>query len=299
MEKMKKDVEVTAIVPVYNEEDSVEATLQRLKKTLKESGVSHEIIAINDASKDGSGKILEKVSGVKVIHHKKNKGYGASLKSGILEAAGDWILITDADGTYPIEDAPKLLRERKDNEMVVGARTGKHVKIPLTRRPAKWILKMFVRALTGIKVPDLNSGLRVFKKELAIEYWNLLPNGFSFTTTITVMSLVDNHDVKYIPINYFSRKGKSSINPIRDFIGFSILILKLITYSKPLNFYLPSALVVLLLGIAKGTRDYLRTNGIDDLSVILCLVAVQIFFFGLLADMMSKRLKTNVWDKRV
>jgi glycosyltransferase involved in cell wall biosynthesis len=222
--------EVSVVLPVYNEEAVVADTLSRVKNAMKRSGKGFEIIAVNDCSKDNSGKIIERVSGVKAIHHKVNKGYGASLLTGVKAAKGEWIAISDVDGTYPVEDIPKLLSYSAGFDMVVGART-KGAKEPLLRKPAKLFLCALTSALTKKWVPDVNSGLRVFRKKDALRFIHLYPQRFSFTTTMTIAFLVNKYRIKYVPINYYTRKGKSYIKP-KDFFRFIILIFKVFAVAK-------------------------------------------------------------------
>src|SRR5262249_30531562 len=158
------------------------------------------------------------------------------------------LAITDADGTYPIDDITNLARQTDGFDMVVGARTGSHVKIPFVRRPAKWFINQLANYLSGHKIPDLNSGLRLFKRELAERFFSLFPEGFSFTTTITVSGLTNGYQVKFVPVNYFKRVGQSSISPLRDFFGFMFLVVRLVTYFKPLNVFLPAATVIFMIG---------------------------------------------------
>jgi glycosyltransferase involved in cell wall biosynthesis len=280
-------IKYSVIIPLYNEEKSILSTVNSVKKIMK--NYSYELILVNDASKDRSASILSKLQGVNVINHPVNKGYGGSLKSGMRAAQGEWIIIADADATYPIEDIPKLISYTTKYDMVVGARTGRKVEVPLLRRPAKWMLKIVARAVTGINIPDLNSGLRVFKKEMAMRFWNLYPQGFSFTTTLTIASLANNYAVKYVPINYFKREGKSSINPIKDFIGFNMLIFKVALYFAPLKFFTPTSVVLFLIGIIKAIMDFVSGGRIGIFAAIVMLFSVQIFFFGLLADLVNKR----------
>lgn len=294
-----KSVKISVIVPAYNEEKAITSTINRLKKTMAGVKDSSEIIVVNDGSKDNTAQILKKTTGIRAISHKVNMGYGASLKTGIMNARGDWIVITDSDGTYPIEDIPKLLQYTDEFDMVIGARTGKHVKIPTARRPAKWLLRKVVKVLTKVDVPDLNSGLRVFKKEMAMRFWNLFPDGFSFTTTITVASLSNRYKLKYIPINYYERKGKSTIHPIRDFVGFNMLIMRIVTYFNPLAIFIPVSLIAILIGIAKGVFDFLINNRIGTFAMLMVVFGLQVFFFGMLADLVNKRLERNVWNKRI
>ncbi len=287
-----KPISVSVIIPVYNEEEVITKTISAVKKVMNLSSIKEfEIIVVNDGSKDKSPQIISQIPNIIKINHPINKGYGASIKSGIRVSKFEWILILDADGTYPIADIPKLINETQGYDMVVGARTGKNVFIPVMRRPAKYILKKMTRIMTGMDIPDLNSGLRIFKKSLAEKFWTMFPDGFSFTTTITLASLTNGYSVKFIPINYFKRTGKSSINPIKDFIKFNILIFKMVIYFSPLKFFTPLSIFILILGILRGWRDYLVVNHLGELSLALVFVAAQLFFFGLLADLISKRMR--------
>ncbi|HHE36495.1 MAG TPA: glycosyltransferase family 2 protein [Candidatus Woesearchaeota archaeon] len=286
LKKMK--VKYSVIIPAYNEEKSILQTINTVKQVMK--NLPYELIIINDASKDRTGILLRRIRGIKVITHPVNKGYGASLKSGLRVAQGEWVIITDADGTYPIKDIPRLLEYIPENDMVVGARIGRKVYVPPLRKPAKMILSIVSRIVTGMRIPDLNSGLRVFRKEVAMKFWNFYPNGFSFTTTLTIAMLVNNYNVKYIPINYYKRKGKSSINPLKDFIGFNFLIFRVALNFAPLKFFAPTSITLLVIGIIKGAIDFLNTGKIGIFAAILVLFSVQIFFFGLLADLVNKRL---------
>lgn len=282
-------IKYSVVVPAYNEEDCIRDILNKLKSVMSNIGKPYEIIVINDGSTDATGETVKSMRKIKLIIHEQNKGYGASLKDGIKESKGKWIIITDADGTYPVEDIAKLLEYTKNHDIVIGARTSKDVSIPLMRRPAKWMLARLSNYITSTKIPDLNSGLRVFRKDLTYLFWNLFPDGFSFTTTLTVASLCSGYHVKYVPINYFKRKGKSSVHPIKDFIGFVKLLSKIALYFRPLKVFLPASLIILILGILRGIRDLYLTNSLGELSVIFILGSMQIFFFGMLADLVVNR----------
>jgi len=281
-------IKYSVIIPVYNEEKAITQTIAAVKKAMK--NLPCEIIAVNDASKDKTGQILSQIQDITVISHTSNKGYGASLKSGIRASKGEWIIITDADGTYPIADIPKLLSYTLRYDMVVGARTGKKVQTPLVRRPAKWMLKQVARIATGVNIPDLNSGLRVFRKDMALKFWSLYPNGFSFTTTITMAALANGYDVKYIPINYFKREGSSTVRPVKDFLGFNFLIFKVALYFAPLKFFLPTSIALFLIGLIKGILDFMRQGQRGIFAAIAVLFSIQIFFFGMLADLVNKKM---------
>ena len=173
--------------------------------------------------------------------------------------------------------------------MVVGSRGGAGISGSPFRRLARWTLRKMVHGLTGIMVPDLNSGMRVFKRSLYAEYRHLLPLGFSFTTTLTVASLYSGHRVEYIPIHYERRVGRSNIRPVKDFLGFVILIVRLASYFEPLRFFLPASLVLLAVGVARAIRDIIVVNQFGALSVILILTSFQIFAFGVIADVIVRR----------
>ena len=284
-------VNLSVVVPVYNEEKSIVDTIIRIKETLKGIKLKSEIVIVNDGSKDNSHKILKDVKGIVYLRHIRNKGYGASLKTGIKKAKGEWIAITDADGTYPIEDLKKLIKYTKICDMVIGARTKKGSKAPTIRKPAKWMIKKLAEFLTGKKIPDINSGLRIFKKDIALRFWNLFPNGFSFTSTITVSSMVNNYSVMFIPIQYFKREGKSTISTIRDFVGFISLVFKIVMYFNPLKIFTPLGLALLISSIIKGSIDFVTQNSVGAGTIMIFLTGLQIMVLALIADLIIKRTK--------
>lgn len=283
------DLSVSILIPAYNEEGAIAETVETIRKQAP-FFKDLEIVVINDGSKDRTGEIARTLP-VTLIEHPVNRGYGAALKSGMQRARHEYILIADADGTYPLEDIPKLMADAPDFDMVVGARTGAIVQVPLIRRPAKWMITRLAEYLSQQEIPDLNSGLRVFRKEAALRFLTLYPDGFSFTTTITLAMLTNHYRVKFIPINYHRRVGKSSIHPIRDFTNFTILIIRICAYFKPLNVFVPPALLLIILGIAKGFVDYRGQQHLGLLAVSLALTGVQMLFIGLLADLIDQRMK--------
>lgn len=277
---------VTILIPAYNEERGIGPVLEEVKRL----GLPGEIVVVDDGSLDHTFEAASAVSGIKVLRHDVNRGYGQSLKTGILGATHDIIVITDADGTYPNEDIPKLLKFVQSYDMVVGARTGKKVKIPILRRPAKKFLNLLANYLAGVEIPDLNSGLRIFRKEVAREFFHILPAGFSFTTTITLAMLSNGYRVKYVPIDYHQREGKSKINPIRDTLGFTSLIVRTTLYFNPLKVFMPLSGFVVLTAVGLLVFSKLVLHRVMDISVIVLLTAaLQIAVIGMLADLIDKR----------
>jgi len=287
---------LTVVIPVYNEEGAVADTVRHLDEILGASAFAdcHEVLVVDDGSTDGTAAELESCASspsVTVIHHPVNRGYGTALKTGIRRARYDLVAITDADGTYPNERIPELAaRIEAGFDMVVGARTGDVVKIPLVRKPAKWVLNQLANYLAGMKIPDLNSGLRVMKKPVVQKFEHILPAGYSFTTTITLALLTSHYLVEYVPVDYARRVGKSKFHPIKDTWNMGVLILKTVMYFKPLKVFIPAAAIVAGLGFAAFLYSYLWMPRVLDMTLLVSLMtAVQLTAIGLLADLIDKR----------
>ncbi len=279
----------SVLIPVYNEEGALAETVAILSEQAARFR-DFQIVVIDDGSTDRTAEIARELS-VTFLQHPSNLGYGAALKTGIRHAKFDLIVIADADGTYPLGDIPKLVAAMESADMVIGARTGANVHVPLVRRPGKWLLTRLAIYLSRQNIPDLNSGLRVFRKDVALRFLPLYPEGFSFTTTITLALLTNGFRVKFIPIDYLRRVGKSSIHPLRDFTNFVILIIRICAFFKPLYVFTPPALALLLLGIVKGSIDYTRQGHLGLLGVSMAMTGIQMLFIGLLADLIDQRMK--------
>lgn len=280
---------VSVLIPACNEEVSLADTVAAIEKH-RALFREMEIIVINDGSRDRTPEIARTLP-VVLVEHDTTRGYGASLKGGLRIAKGELILIADADGTYPLEEIPRLAAEVGNFDMIVGARTGEDVHIPFFRRVGKWIITQLAEYLSGQRIPDLNSGLRIFRRDIALRFLSMYPDGFSFTTTITLAMLTNHYRVQFLPINYRKRLGKSSIHPVRDFINFVILIIRICACFKPLNVFVPPALLLILLGIVKGTIDYTQQHHLGGLSITMTLTGIQTLFIGLLADLIDQRMK--------
>jgi glycosyltransferase involved in cell wall biosynthesis len=282
---------VDIIIPIYNEEESAPNVIKEIKNTFNDSNFKFKITVVDDGSTDNS---YDKIKDLchNVIRNKVNKGYGAAIKKAIRHTDGDLIVIIDADGTYPPGAIPKLLEKLDDFDMIVGARTGKDVKIPFLRKPAKFIFSKLANYLSEYKIPDLNSGLRAFTRKSVEQYLHLIPNGYSLTMTVTLAYLCDGLDVEYIPIDYHKRIGKSKIKPLRDTKNFIFTILRTIMYFNPLKICLPLSLILasLSLGVLIYTAKYLDRI-MDGTVAVLAIASIQLIVIGLLADMITKRSK--------
>ncbi|MCK5060992.1 glycosyltransferase family 2 protein [Candidatus Parcubacteria bacterium] len=281
-----KPIQLSIIIPVYNEEKAVTKVINDIKDTVsKIPDIEYEIILINDGSTDNSLQIIKQIQGINVLEHSRNKGYGASLKTGIRHSQYEWIIIIDADGTYPVTAIPELIKHTDNYDQVIGSREKKGNAIPLERRHAKKFLNRFAGYIAGRKVPDLNSGLRIFKKDIVRAYWGLFPTRFSFTSTLTMVCLSHGHDTKFIPIDYYERTGESSIRAL-DFFNFLKLIFKLSLFFKPIKVFAPLSGLILMIPLILAIA-YLfgfSTKFFDTTIIVLSATALQTLFFGLLAE---------------
>lgn len=285
---------VSVVVPCFNEQGAVKQTIEQIRLALESLSMPWEMVFVNDGSKDGTASVLDDIEQsspwFRVVHNPRNLGYGASLKRGISQARYARIVITDADGTYPNERIPELVQLLDESDMAIGARVGKNIKVPLVRRPAKWVLLHYARALTGADIKDVNSGLRAFWVHHARNVWSMLPNTFSFTSTITIAMHIQNLDVRYVPIAYHARVGQSSIRPIRDTLRFFSLILRTVMYFKPLPVFGAFALVLMLSALTVGVLSKLLTGILADVTVTSLFSTGIVFLgLGLIGDLINAR----------
>ncbi len=285
---------ISIVIPVFNEQECLKKTIHQMEELLENSDFEFDIIIVNDGSTDGSNEILEVINNpsIKIIHHDINRGYGAAIKTGIAKSSAPYVCITDADDTYSNLDLKKLANYIKDGySMIVGARTGDIVQIPLLRKLPKWMLNKLANYLTGVTIPDINSGLRIMKKEDVEYFMKILPNGFSFTTTITLAMLTNDMPVCFQPINYYHRKGKSKIRPFYDTLNFLQLIVRTSLYFNPLKVFIPlSGMLVVLAFLVLMLSWLFLEHAMDVTFGIIMMTAVVIIAIGMLADLIDKRL---------
>jgi glycosyltransferase involved in cell wall biosynthesis len=289
-------VDVSIVLPCYNEQDHVIAEVERITKAMDASGLSYELLAVDDASTDDTLKLLQEAAPrfprMRIIPLLHNGGSGTARRVGTQSARGDIVVWTDADMSYPNERIPELvqmLREDPTFDQVVGARTSEQGSHRFLRVPAKWVIRKIAEWLTNTKIPDLNSGLRAFRREVSLPYLRLLPPGFSCVTTITMAFLHNQHAIRYVPIEYSKRSGKSKFHFIKDAYRYILQVLRMVMYFNPIKVLMPPALWLLAIGVGKGIYDViahpvrLATN-----TVLIFLTGLLIASLALLADLIVR-----------
>jgi polyisoprenyl-phosphate glycosyltransferase len=283
--------DVSVVLPCYNERAHVELEVKRIRAALDAAGLRHEVICVDDGSTDGTREVLQAIEGIRTILLPRNQGSGTARRIGTQQARGRVVVWTDADMTYPNERIPELVELLDDTyDQVVGARRTEAGTYKLLRVPAKWAIRKLAAYLTSTEIPDLNSGLRVFKRAVAAPYLRLLPPGFSCVTTITLAFLSNGHPIRYVPIDYFKRSGRSKFHPLRDAYNYLLQILRMVMYFNPLRVLMPVGLTLLGATFLKAASDLvvhdLRVTGS---TVLVGLAAFNIMAIALLADLVVRR----------
>lgn len=282
---------VSVLVPAFNEGKAVRQTVLGVKDALTRAGVAHEIIVIDDGSSDETAT-EGAAGGAIVIRHPSNGGYGRALKTGLRQASGEIIAITDADGSYPPDALPALIEGMSVFDMVVGARQGAQYR----GSRAKWLgrkaLQRMVLFVTGIRVPDVNSGMRVFRKQIALDNIRQIGNGFSFTTTLTLAMLLQGYFVQYVPVPYHVRIGTSKVRFRRDVIRtMQILVMAILAYN-PIKLFLLLAYLAILALIPAVIIDMVAAAGFHAGVLVMMDVALVMLLFGagLIGDILRRLL---------
>ena len=287
---------VTIILPCYNEEGHVVAEVERIARAMDGSGYSYELLAIDDGSTDQTLAKLHEAAPrfpqLEIIPMPRNGGSGVVRRIGTQRAQGEIVAWTDADMTYPNERIPELVQVLEKDPMVdqvVGARTSEQGSYKLLRVPAKWLIRKFAERLSGSRIPDLNSGMRVFRREVALPYLRLLPPGFSCVTTITLAFLSNNHEIQYVPIEYAQRAGSSKFKFVSDAYRYILQILRMIMYFNPLKVLMPLALTLLGVGTLKAVYDVIvHPVHIASDTVLIVITGLIIGSLALLGDLVVR-----------
>lgn len=280
-------VDVSIVLPVFNELGHLEEEIERIRKTMDESDYSYEIVVVDDGSTDGSGQRLKDIEGIRLLRFGTNRGSGSARKYGTQSAHGSIIVWTDVDMTYPNDSIPDLLDQIVGFDQVVGARTSEEGTLRLLRGPAKWLIRKLASYLTGVRIPDLNSGFRAFRRDVALQFLHLLPRGFSCVTTITMAFLSNGYSIKYIPIDYAPRAGESKFHWWKDTKRYLLQVLRLTLMWEPMRIFGPPAAVLTIVGVGKLLYDLVDKDfRVATNTIVILGVAFAVALIGMVADML-------------
>jgi glycosyltransferase involved in cell wall biosynthesis len=276
-------INISIIIPAFNEEAAISEVVAQLKENFPKA----ELLVVDDGSTDATARLATE-AGASIVSHKNNQGYGAALRSGIFQSSREYVLFCDADGQHRLEDIKRVIDAGEGYDMVVGART-KQSHTPLVRAPGKFILIHFANFLAGEKIPDLNSGLRLLRRETILKYLHLMPRGFSFSTTSTFAMLKGNYAIDWVPIEVRKRLGTSTVRQLKHGPQTLLLILRLTVLFEPLKVFLSAAVGVGFFSLISLIIDISvnKAFNIGDTTVLLSLATLLIFMFGLLCDQVS------------
>jgi glycosyltransferase involved in cell wall biosynthesis len=254
MTESDRDLDVSIVLPIYNEHGHLREEVKRIQAVMDASEFSYEIIVVDDGSTDGSAEELRTIDGIRLIQYAQNRGAGAARKIGTHKAKAPIVVWTDVDMSYPNEQIPELVRELAGHDQVVGARTSEEGTHKAARVPAKWAIRRLAEYLTRTEIPDLNSGFRAFRRDVALQFLNILPDGFSHVTTLTMAFLSNGYSVKHIDIPYAKRAGKSKFHWYSDTRRYLVQVVRMMLTYDPMRVLMPWA--VLILGFATGKLVY-------------------------------------------
>jgi glycosyltransferase involved in cell wall biosynthesis len=273
--------QTSVVIPAFNEADVIGDVVTGLAR----SAAWHEILVVDDGSTDPTSAAAE-AAGARAIRHPYNKGNGASVKSGIREATGEYILIIDADGQHPPEDAARLVSRLGDYDLVVGARAHS-TQATLARRLGNHLLNGLATYLTGRPIPDLTSGFRAARRRHLREFLHLLPNRFSTPTTTTLAFVKAGYNVAFEPVDARARVGSSKIRLLRDGAKFFLIALKVVTLFSPLRVFLPISLASFVVGLGYALWTVATQSHVTNSSVLLIVLGVIVFLIGLVSEQIA------------
>ncbi len=288
------EFDVSIVLPVYNERGHLRTEIDRIRVALDASPYTYEIIVIDDGSNDGSEHDLLTIEGIRLIRHKHNRGSGAARRTGTTAARGRVVVWTDVDMTYPNDRIPELVAELDGWDHVVGARRTEEGTLRAFRVPAKWFIRKLACYLSGTDIPDLNSGLRAFRRDVAMQYVHHLPKGFSCVTTLTMSFLSNGYSVKYVPIDYFPRAGRSKFHWWKDTRRYLLQVVRMSLSYEPLKVFLPVGLALFGLGLVKLGYDWVDKDfRLAANTLLILLGSLQAIAVGLLADLVVRSTKPS------
>ena len=280
------EIDLSIVLSIFNEDGHIEKEIARIREAMDSSPYTYEIVVVDDGSSDRSVEVLRGIAGIRLIELAQNRGSGSGRKIGTRAARGRYVAWTDVDMTYPNDEIPRLVKEIDGFDQVVGARTSEQGTVKFLRVPAKWFLRKLAGYLTETDIPDLNSGLRVFRRDVALQYLHLLPKGFSCVTTMTMTFLAHGYSVKYVPIDYFARAGYSKFHWWSDTRRYLLQIVRMVLLYNPLKVFMPLGLTLLAVGSAKLVWDLFDKNfRVGTNTLVVGGVAFAVIMIGLLSDL--------------
>jgi len=280
-------VDVSIVLPVFNEAGHLDDEIERIRKTMDDSRYSYEILVVDDGSTDGSSERLQRIDGIRLLQFATNRGSGSARKYGTQAARGTVVVWTDVDMTYPNDTIPELVGQMEGFDQVVGARTSEEGTIKLLRGPAKWVIRRLASYLTGVRIPDLNSGFRAFRREVSLPYLHLLPRGFSCVTTLTMSFLSNGYSIRYVPIDYAARAGESKFHWWKDTKRYLIQVVRMTLMWEPMRVFGPPGAVLGLVGVGKLIYDLVDKDfRVATNTVVILGVAFALGLIGMISDLM-------------
>ena len=292
MLKNNDSIDISIIIPSFNEESSITQVISDVHKAMELTNYAYEIVVVDDCSTDNTLIKMQDRRDIRLIKHKSNQGSGASRRTGIREAKGEIVVMIDADCTYPANAIPELLKHFPEYDQVNGARKKESGDLKLFRSFAKWFIKSLACFLTKEEIPDLNTGLKAFKRSIALKYLWALPDGFSCVSTLTLSFLCNGYSVKYIPIDYYPRNNsKSKFHPIKDTYSYMITVIRMISYFQPLKVFLPLSLFLFVFGVVKTLIDYQMIQRMQLSDIVIFMASFIIFCLGVLSDLIVAQAK--------
>lgn len=282
IKREQRKMNVSVVIPVHNEAPALLALISGIRQHVPDA----EIIVVNDGSTDSSAETARQ-AGASVISHPHKIGNGAAIKTGMRHASGDTIVLMDGDGQHDPSEIPAMLKHTGHYDMIVGARS-RSAHANFFRLLANTLYNFLASYVTKFAIKDLTSGFRVVKKDTAMRYLCLLPNTFSYPTTITLAFLRSGRSIFYIPINVRARSGKSKIRLLHDGFNFLLIIIKITTLYSPLHIFLPLSFVLFILGLTNYIYTYITNNRFTNMSALCIISALIIFLMGLISEQITQ-----------
>ena len=282
--------QLTVLLPAYNEQDAIQQVLEEIVEALFGEQIRYEVLVVDDASTDRTAELAEQFARlcwqcpVRVVRCPENRGAGAARKVGIRQARGEIVVMLDADGSYPAAAIRDLLAYFPAYDQVNGARTSEQGTLPWLRRPAKWFIRKLAGYLTGHKIPDLNTGLKAFKRRTMLPWLWVVPDGFSCVTTMTLAFLTNGYAVKYVPVAYRPRIGRSKFHPVKDTLAYLATVLRMVLYFRPLKVFLPLSGLMIAGGVLKSVFSFLLTGSMQESDIVIMVAGFMTCILGLLAE---------------